>query len=654
MRKQTALKSATGYLTRIKKLLQAYALARPNVRLSLKVLKAKTDKGTFTYAPKHHGAGVVEDAALKVIGKECVSQCASTIFEADGLELQAFLPRPDADPTRISGVGTFISVDSRPVSATRGTLKQIVSKFKETIRKSHPKFESVKDPFLCLNIVCPSGSYDPNIEPAKDDVLFDDSEKVVKAVEKLLASVYSVLEEPNELLFDANDLVDKVNEKVTSLSRPHNASESTPMSKSFGYNAQAEDRSIVEDSELAFLEQRQATQGWRTNMYGWDDEDVDLSADGQSDPSSKEQQEAAEALRDVNISNPWTIARVAAGRKAITRTLGITPTGQHEEVSSIDSPIHGTRRDTRYQEELANPTLPEEEITERHLSNRGLLTVSNLAQTAKSTSLQSHPFQLPTPLPSSSPVYGTPLDSIPEATRRQRRPRAQGNVKTPYVDSVQPSPERNWFQFGPSSSSQRPRAAREGRSQDIRDFMVPNPGARSGQLVVQGEIDHIDRETSPALWDFNGQPGGHRLLRLADVNPYTQGVPENIHNVVPQENDIVAPRQHCKNGNSRMKSSMMPLEHVSEDAKTQDIIITLRLNPADISSCMSRLSKNSNRLKWSILPDSLPSGFSPLPEEEELERWCNRLRTYLHPILSAEDEFEDFREQTEEAFARLD
>jgi DNA mismatch repair ATPase MutL len=31
---------------------------------------------------------------------------------------------------------------------------------------------SLSDPFLCIHFQCPLGSYDANIEPAKDDVLF--------------------------------------------------------------------------------------------------------------------------------------------------------------------------------------------------------------------------------------------------------------------------------------------------------------------------------------------------------------------------------------------------------------------------------------------------------------------------------------------------
>ena len=73
VRKQTALKTASKVLAKIKSVLQAYALARPAVRFSLKVLKAKNEKLNWLYAPV--GGGNVAGAALKVVGQAAVAQC---------------------------------------------------------------------------------------------------------------------------------------------------------------------------------------------------------------------------------------------------------------------------------------------------------------------------------------------------------------------------------------------------------------------------------------------------------------------------------------------------------------------------------------------------------------------------------------------------
>ena len=74
VRRQTALKSVSKTLVSIRKLLQAYALARPEVRVSFKVLKAKDGKSDWSYAPTSAGAGLLE-AVSRVAGKEVAAQC---------------------------------------------------------------------------------------------------------------------------------------------------------------------------------------------------------------------------------------------------------------------------------------------------------------------------------------------------------------------------------------------------------------------------------------------------------------------------------------------------------------------------------------------------------------------------------------------------
>ena len=186
---KTAIKSSGKWLNKIRRLIQAYALARPAIRFRLHVLKAKDSKIDFVYVPKTDAN--VEDTVFKVIGKDCALQCNWTATETDGFEVQAFLPKSTADGSKIAHHGAFVSVDTRPVSSTRGTIKQIVTAFKTRLRKSNPSIGSVKDPFLCININCPPDSYDLNIEPAKDSVLFEDGDLVVRIVDNMLASLLS-------------------------------------------------------------------------------------------------------------------------------------------------------------------------------------------------------------------------------------------------------------------------------------------------------------------------------------------------------------------------------------------------------------------------------------------------------------------------------
>lgn len=119
-----------------------------------------------------------------------------------------------ADISSINNVGQFLSVDSRPVSCARGAFKQIVSLFKSSLKSISADRNGgrIVDPFLCMNMVCLSGSYDANIEPAKDDVLFTDAQFVLQLVELFFREVYGDT---------------KVPESTTSSKRPRSKSGQT-------------------------------------------------------------------------------------------------------------------------------------------------------------------------------------------------------------------------------------------------------------------------------------------------------------------------------------------------------------------------------------------------------------------------------------------
>lgn len=102
VRKQAASKTASKTISRIKRLLQAYAIAQPATRLSLKVLRAKNDSANWIYAPTQNAT--IADAALKIWGPEIKTQCAvfdwpeaeTTKEEGTSFKLIASLPRSDS------------------------------------------------------------------------------------------------------------------------------------------------------------------------------------------------------------------------------------------------------------------------------------------------------------------------------------------------------------------------------------------------------------------------------------------------------------------------------------------------------------------------------------------------------------------------------
>jgi DNA mismatch repair protein MutL len=221
VRKQTALKEATKTLGKIKALLQAYALARPSIRFSLKITKG--GKGSWSFVPRPNDG--IREAVSQVIGKEAAMQCIEKLLvfsEKDGsgddlvdeafdnigaaegttltrkaqFSVELLLPKLDANPSLI-GHGQFISIDSRPVSHDKGTMRKIVTLFKYYLKESISESpQKLKNPFLRMDIRCPVSSYDPNVEPAKDDIIFGNECLLLDSIEQLLKDVYGERKAP--------------------------------------------------------------------------------------------------------------------------------------------------------------------------------------------------------------------------------------------------------------------------------------------------------------------------------------------------------------------------------------------------------------------------------------------------------------------------
>ncbi|GIJ90616.1 hypothetical protein Asppvi_009577 [Aspergillus pseudoviridinutans] len=204
VRRQTVLKSTAKTIARIKKIIQSYAIAQPAIRLSLKVLKAASEKANWVYAPGKNAS--LMDAALKVAGTEVASACVAKEWpcgndsdEESGsgndssFQLLALLADPGSDFLKVNNAGQFFSVDGRPLSASRGIGQEISKLYKSYLRAAASRsggFSNISDPFLCLQIRCPEACYDVNVEPAKDDVLFENQQDVLSLAEDLFKDVY--------------------------------------------------------------------------------------------------------------------------------------------------------------------------------------------------------------------------------------------------------------------------------------------------------------------------------------------------------------------------------------------------------------------------------------------------------------------------------
>lgn len=208
VRHKRAISEATATVLKVKGLLECYALARPQVKLSFKVLGGKQ---SWSYVPTSGAA--LKDAVVQVMGRELAAQCMlqTSPFPVSDTEtkipqtcslplaqqpskfvFEAYLPTTTADIRKICK-RPFISVDSRPLSFTQGTAKKLKAVFEKHFKEFLIPENSLKlpgSPFIRLNIRCPLGSYDPNVEPSKYDVLFHNEELVLREFESFLLSIY--------------------------------------------------------------------------------------------------------------------------------------------------------------------------------------------------------------------------------------------------------------------------------------------------------------------------------------------------------------------------------------------------------------------------------------------------------------------------------
>jgi DNA mismatch repair ATPase MutL len=157
VRRQVAQKNtSTG--KNVQNLLITYALAHPHIRFSLKQTyennsKIKFKEGDWVQPAMKN----TMDAIIKLFGSELANEVQTGVWSSDAelvetsedinvdnnnnnnnlntqqfvITLEAVLPKPDADPFVIFKNGkTYIYVNNRPVTASRGEIKSLVSMVK--------------------------------------------------------------------------------------------------------------------------------------------------------------------------------------------------------------------------------------------------------------------------------------------------------------------------------------------------------------------------------------------------------------------------------------------------------------------------------------------------------------------------------------------
>jgi DNA mismatch repair protein MutL len=520
VRRQVVLKNTEACLKKIKRTLQAYALARRHVRFSLRILKAKNKKLDWVYASKVNSN--IEDAAIKVVGIACASQCMCAMLEANGFVLHAFLPRPDADPAKISHLGAFISVDARPVSSSRGFGKQMAKLFRETLKRTADGYDNVKDPFIFLDITCPSASYDPNLEPAKDDVLFEDCNLVIDTAKNLFTDIYTCTPPsgprettlpPMEQLFQARTegaVLPSDSDQVRTVAA---VAPSGSIQSDSPHRPNPGNEAVNEDERLP----RRRTV--RSNMYGCDEEDVETlttcTCTGRNEADSEE---LRLANLDVTLSNPWILAKMNASNKTPTPRQGTLHTQISSAANFPSSPTRAAFRLGSTNLPTPRPSSPLLELEPCHSSYRvpanhptrdNVVRESGLPLPQPYTPLSSHGVLLSSSISSQgnneaplrprdpifnsrSPSSGTPLDAIPDVGDRPRRsPRKQaqrGQVNKPFVPPTVKRPEWDNVWFDHLQDVERPR---------LQPRVRRTQHSSSDGVVVQGEPGELIDEAHP-------------------------------------------------------------------------------------------------------------------------------------------------------------
>lgn len=211
VRKKITTDNIQKSIADVKHLLQAYSLARPQIRLSFGILG--DNKAPWSYSPV--GTPTVRDAAFQVLGKDLATQYTTvtldepasspnnklveelTEHEVSRISVEAFLPKKDADLSKACKKGGFVSVDGRPMAPGRGIMKKVVAAIRarfNTVHHSESPQSGVSNVFIQLDIRCPPGIYDINVSPTKDEVLFTDESRVLEVIDCLLETAYPVTE----------------------------------------------------------------------------------------------------------------------------------------------------------------------------------------------------------------------------------------------------------------------------------------------------------------------------------------------------------------------------------------------------------------------------------------------------------------------------
>ncbi|GAB1311202.1 PMS1 protein 1 [Madurella fahalii] len=637
VRRQVSIKEAPKYLARMKELLQAYALARHWIRLRFTVLK--TPNLSWSYVPAANGG--VKEAAMQLFSTELASQCIFEVYSSkdhrtgpsntwSGLDVsdeetcpvfEALLPRRAADPRKI-GKSAFISVDSRPLSPARGTAKKLYVIFKECLGDHSAHAHSTdlpKDPFISLNVRCPLGYYDVNVETSKDDVVFREEQYIFDRFRSFLSGIYSAPEDqaPAKLPLEPTTAMDadtpngaspQYPEATQAIASPWRVDMST------GLDGLSDDENDIEHPP-----QQANQQGTNENTPTASNTKADKDDD---------RQRSKEGL------NPWSIAKLARQHQRHEPLPSGSIQECHREaesrpcdtaVTASDEGPLPSRQQTCPTERLDHRILQPSSLgdTEQDIFEYTQLpkTTTFATRSRRQGGLRAH--RGPRSPPSSSP-HGHSFDEVFPRDSAQCRPLQptgrlvqarisfnRGNRRQWHLSPVDPGNQwkfPNLFRLrqneGSSTASHLPganivdnvtaNASATGTSP--RESRLQEPGPRKSTLrdmantvEVDGGVYHKDRQ--------NEMGSRHNLS--------TQDPREQLarQQCFMAENPQKKPR--------RLKTEQLPLETIPRDFQTFTLLLTIMVDFSELTQRLSGAARYDTYLVDGELRDGFGDGISP-------------------------------------------
>ncbi|XP_041117645.1 PMS1 protein homolog 1-like isoform X1 [Polyodon spathula] len=188
VRKQfySSAKKCKEELKKVQDLLMAYAIIKPELRMIFTHNKAIVWQKARVSDHKM--------ALMSVLGTALMSNMLPFQHHQvhPEVSLSGFLPKPGSDSTLTSSSSsdkTFIFVNQRPVH-----LKEVMKLVRQYYSsQSCQQSSHSRCPVLFMNIVVPAASVDINLTPDKTQVMLQNKENILSAVETILISMYGAL-----------------------------------------------------------------------------------------------------------------------------------------------------------------------------------------------------------------------------------------------------------------------------------------------------------------------------------------------------------------------------------------------------------------------------------------------------------------------------